>query len=141
MGSFPISIVSFITLALGLIVGIGLTRWLRPQQGVHAPSQKDDERTRQLQGEIIALQTSHQSLTAQLAETKASEAELRQSLQTAAERLARADEKISAFDEAQKAAREQFKNLANEILQQNSAAFQEQSKQSLEGLLNPLDKQ
>lgn len=141
MGPFSISIVSFITLALGVIAGIGLTRWLRPRQDVHAPSQKDEERTRQLQGEIIALQTSHQSLTAQLAETKASEAELRQSLQTAAERLARADEKISAFDEAQKAAREQFKNLANEILQQSSAAFQEQSKQSLEGLLNPLDKQ
>jgi DNA recombination protein RmuC len=96
---------------------------------------------RQLQAEIIALQTSQKNLAEQLSETKGSEADLRQSLQNAAERLARADEKISAFDEAQKAAREEFKNLASDILKQNSAEFKEQSKQSLEVLLTPLDKQ
>lgn len=130
-------IVSFITLSLGLGLGIGLTRWLRPSP----PAGENGERTRELQGEIIALQTSHKNLTAQLSETKTSEAELRQNLQAAGERLARADEKISAFDEAQKAAREEFKNLAGEILKQNSAEFKEQSKQSLEVLLTPLDKQ
>jgi DNA recombination protein RmuC len=130
-------LVSFITLSLGLGLGIGLTRWLRPSP----PAGENGERTRELQGEIIALQTSHKNLTAQLSETKTSEAELRQNLQAAGERLARADEKISAFDEAQKAAREEFKNLAGEILKQNSAEFKEQSKQSLEVLLTPLDKQ
>ena len=130
-------LVSFITLSLGLGLGIGLTRWLSPSP----PAGENGERTRELQGEIIALQTSHKNLTAQLSETKTSEAELRQNLQAAGERLARADEKISAFDEAQKAAREEFKNLAGEILKQNSAEFKEQSKQSLEVLLTPLDKQ
>ncbi|MBT7642221.1 MAG: DNA recombination protein RmuC [Rhodobiaceae bacterium] len=130
-------LVSFITLSLGLGLGTGLTRWLRPSP----PAGENGERTRELQGEIIALQTSHKNLTAQLSETKTSEAELRQNLQAAGERLARADEKISAFDEAQKAAREEFKNLAGEILKQNSAEFKEQSKQSLEVLLTPLDKQ
>jgi len=130
-------LVSFIALSLGLGLGIGLTRWLRPSP----PAGANGERTRELQGEIIALQTSHKNLTAQLSETKTSEAELRQNLQAAGERLARADEKISAFDEAQKAAREEFKNLAGEILKQNSAEFKEQSKQSLEVLLTPLDKQ
>tara|TARA_B110000971_G_scaffold220765_1_gene265373 strand:- start:670 stop:1917 length:1248 start_codon:yes stop_codon:yes gene_type:complete len=130
-------IVSFITLSLGLGVGVGLTRWLRPS----APDEENGELARGLQGEIIALQTSHRNLAAQLSETKSSEADLRQNLQAARERLARADEKIIAFDEAQKAAREEFKNLASDILKQNSAEFKEQSKQSLEVLLTPLDKQ
>ena len=130
-------LVSLIPFGLGLGTGIALTRWLRPS----ARGDENGERMRQLQGEIIALQTSQKNLAEQLSETKGSEADLRQSLQSAAERLARADEKISAFDEAQKAAREEFKNLASDILKQNSAEFKEQSKQSLEVLLTPLDKQ
>lgn len=130
-------LVSLIPFGLGLGTGIALTRWLRPS----ARGDENGERMRQLQGEIIALQTSQKNLAEQLSETKGSEADLRQSLQNAAERLARADEKISAFDEAQKAAREEFKNLASDILKQNSAEFKEQSKQSLEVLLTPLDKQ
>lgn len=130
-------LVSLIPFGLGLGAGIALTRWLRPS----ARGDENGERMRQLQGEIIALQTSQKNLAEQLSETKGSEADLRQSLQSAAERLARADEKISAFDEAQKAAREEFKNLASDILKQNSAEFKEQSKQSLEVLLTPLDKQ
>lgn len=130
-------LVSLIPFGLGLGAGIALTRWLRPS----ARGDENGERMRQLQGEIIALQTSQKNLAEQLSETKGSEADLRQSLQNAAERLARADEKISAFDEAQKAAREEFKNLASDILKQNSAEFKEQSKQSLEVLLTPLDKQ
>ena len=130
-------LVSLIPFGLGLGAGIALTRWLRPS----ARGDENGEPMRQLQGEIIALQTSQKNLAEQLSETKGSEADLRQSLQSAAERLARADEKISAFDEAQKAAREEFKNLASDILKQNSAEFKEQSKQSLEVLLTPLDKQ
>ena len=130
-------LVSLIPFGLGLGTGIALTRRLRPS----ARGDENGERMRQLQGEIIALQTSQKNLAEQLSETKGSEADLRQSLQSAAERLARADEKISAFDEAQKAAREEFKNLASDILKQNSAEFKEQSKQSLEVLLTPLDKQ
>ena len=130
-------LVSLIPFGLGLGAGIALTRWLRPS----ARGDENGEPMRQLQGEIIALQTSQKNLAEQLSETKGSEADLRQSLQNAAERLARADEKISAFDEAQKAAREEFKNLASDILKQNSAEFKEQSKQSLEVLLTPLDKQ
>lgn len=137
MSLISILIVSFITLCLGLGMGIGLTRWLRPS----APNEQNIERTRELQDEVIALQTSHKNLADQLSETKSNEADLRQNLQAARERLARADEKISAFDEAQKAAREEFKNLASDILKQNSAEFKEQSKQSLEVLLSPLDKQ
>jgi len=130
-------LVSLIPFGLGLGAGIALTRWLRPS----ARGDENGEPMRQLQAEIIALQTSQKNLAEQLSETKGSEADLRQSLQNAAERLARADEKISAFDEAQKAAREEFKNLASDILKQNSAEFKEQSKQSLEVLLTPLDKQ
>ena len=130
-------LVSLIPFGLGLGAGIALTRWLRPS----ARGDENGEPMRQLQGEIIALQTSQKNLAEQLSETKGSEADLRQSLQSAAERLARADEKISAFDQAQKAAREEFKNLASDILKQNSAEFKEQSKQSLEVLLTPLDKQ
>ena len=130
-------LVSLIPFGLGLGAGIALTRWLRPS----ARGDENGEPMRQLQAEIIALQTSQKNLAEQLSETKGSEADLRQSLQSAAERLARADEKISAFDEAQKAAREEFKNLASDILKQNSAEFKEQSKQSLEVLLTPLDKQ
>jgi DNA recombination protein RmuC len=130
-------LVSLIPFGLGLGAGIALTRWLRPS----ARGDENGEPIRQLQAEIIALQTSQKNLAEQLSETKGSEADLRQSLQNAAERLARADEKISAFDEAQKAAREEFKNLASDILKQNSAEFKEQSKQSLEVLLTPLDKQ
>lgn len=130
-------LVSLIPFGLGLGAGIALTRWLRPS----ARGDENGEPIRQLQAEIIALQTSQKNLAEQLSETKGSEADLRQSLQSAAERLARADEKISAFDEAQKAAREEFKNLASDILKQNSAEFKEQSKQSLEVLLTPLDKQ
>lgn len=137
MSLISILIVSFITLCLGLGMGIGLTRWLRPS----TPNEQNIERTRELQDEVIALQTSHKNLADQLSETKSNEADLRQNLQAARERLARADEKISAFDEAQKAAREEFKNLASDILKQNSAEFKEQSKQSLEVLLSPLDKQ
>ena len=104
-------LVSLIPFGLGLGAGIALTRWLRPS----ARGDENGEPMRQLQGEIIALQTSQKNLAEQLSETKGSEADLRQSLQSAAERLARADEKISAFDEAQKAAREEFKKINHRI--------------------------
>ena len=60
---------------------------------------------------------------------------------TLLEQLARANEKVAAFNEAQETARNQFKNLATELLQETSANFKEQSKESLENLLTPLDKQ
>ena len=52
--------------------------------------------------------------------------------------LAKANAQITASDEAKKIARTEFKNVANELLKENSKEFEEQSKKTIEAITTPL---
>jgi DNA recombination protein RmuC len=52
-----------------------------------------------------------------------------------------AQEKLALLDQARQSLTEQFKNLANEILEEKAKRFTEQNRQGLEGLLSPLREQ
>ena len=52
--------------------------------------------------------------------------------------LATANAQITASDEAKKIARTEFKNVANELLKENSKEFEEQSKKTIEAITTPL---
>lgn len=131
--------VSFIVF---LLIGLALGFFMGKKSSMGGA--RDDSlqpRLQKMENEKAHLLAANEAMDRQLAEKVNSEKILRDQAQNARESLARAEEKINAFDDAQKAARDQFKNLANELLKQNNEEFKEQSKESLKALLNPLDKQ
>lgn len=136
-------------LVIGLIIGMAIGYVVNgtPDTGAGdiAPLQAKlshlDAALRAGEAEKSALTTQASSLTAQLNEAKAKRDTLQSEVSELGVKLARAQERITAFGEAQEEARAQFANLANDLLKKNSEEFKTQSKESLEHLLNPLDKQ
>lgn len=138
--------------AVCLVIGFGIAYWLfgRSSRGIDTSSV--EARANQLEKDNSELhdkfhaseigrtqsQTQCRALEQQLEEAKSERDEARQNLSVMKESLARAEEKMAAFDEAQEKARTEFKNVANEVLKKNNKEFEEQSKKTIETITTPL---
>ena len=81
--------------------------------------------------QLEKLRTEHSDMRAELAESKANLASERE----------QAQQKIALINEAKEQLSNQFKTLANEILEDKSKRFTEQNQVNLDQLLNPLKQQ
>ena len=93
------------------------------------------EGTTRLEGELSAERRAREAAEAQLAKLAEELTELR--TRTDAER-AHADEKLKMLDDAKRALGDQFKSLANDILEEKAKRFTEQNQANLGTLLDPL---
>ena len=100
----------------------------KQQQQLKSQSLQHREREQQLEQSLQELQKQNTSLGIQLAQLNTvRESERKQNA-----------EKIALLEDARKQFGDQFKNLANEILKDNSRQFKTQSEEQLAQLLNPL---
>jgi DNA recombination protein RmuC len=132
-------------LVIGLVIGCAAGYFVF---GRNSESQNTDalqNNIRKLQADLQDAQTDRtksrtqcEGLAERLETVEAERDKARESLSHLKDAHAKAEAKITAFDEAQEIARTEFKNVANEVLKKNSKEFEEQSKKTIETITTPL---
>ena len=104
------------------------------------------ERVPTLEGELARLRDTHELLRDEESKLRTEVAELNTRMEVQRQEAAKlqalqreqAEEKLALLQEAREALSNQFKTLANDILEEKSKRFVEQNQASLEALLDPL---
>ena len=129
---------------------------LRELAAAKQQSAAEQEEAQSWQTRAVAAEQSKQHLDRSLAEATERQQQLQQHYETARQELAASRlqhervqtqieqqqqahaEQIALLNQARQNLREQFQNLANQILEEKSRRFSEQNRQELDQLLNPL---
>lgn len=121
-------------LLIGLLLGAGIV-WLLLRFRYEAKNVASDEKLRYLQKELEANRTDIEQKEKQIIDLNRNLSGKEADLRNISERLL---EQKGELEKIQDKFRLEFKNLANEILEEKTKKFTEQNKSNLSGILGPL---
>jgi DNA recombination protein RmuC len=112
-----------------------VANWREKVGSVEATANHQIETIKQLEKEKETLKTEKSGLTQQIQMSMAKNAELTAQLES---EMAQGKEKIELLNEAKEQLANQFKALANDILEEKSKRFTEQNQSNIDQILSPL---
>ena len=122
-----------VVLAAGIVIGLFAGRWRGREEQVALALASERQRASEQ-----ALKATQLDLERLRAQSQATQAELAQARTRADAERAGAQEKLQLLTEAKATLSDQFRTLANDILEEKSRRFAEQNQLSLGTLLDPL---